>query len=175
MDTFELFMEKNKELLPVFKTVIKQNKTLLSCLWAISIILLLCTGIMTNMFLSMVILIEITYATFKQLKLNNNNNLKTISKVWVSVCFVIISEYVFMSIVNIWFLHIILNILKLIVCQNSMILSELYDVYLVRWIEKCELFLISITNDDVENESNYDVLNKISTIWKSLSLPKKDN
>ncbi len=157
---------------------IQQNYLLISYAGSIAFFIMMLSGQVSNMFLNMLFVVGLLYDTIPVIA-NKNTKLPAtepvyLLKCWVTLCSMILAEYMFCSIINVGFLNIFLNVSKLILftaLYSSV--PILYDLYISKFYDKLgsvslELinnFTIVIPKDSEVTTSQYDLIHIVRSFF----------
>lgn len=151
------------------KTFTNQNEYLINILQMSLFLIALFTGTMTNYFLNVLIMGAVIYETFKK---NKSHSFDSVASLKTFMIFetIFIVEYIFISLVNITFINVSLNILKLMFVSTIKPepLCDLYDIYFEKAFDKLESWVVPCV--DVKNISknvdrNYDIVYHVKNGW----------
>ncbi len=174
----------NKLDLDTVRLSLQQNYLLISYMASISFFIMMLAGQVSNMFLNMLFVVGLLYDTIPVIANKNINpdiNSIYLLKCWVTLCSMILAEYMFCSIINVAFLNIFLNVAKLILFTTLYSsIPIIYDVYISKFYDKLGVFGLDLINNitlvtpkDIEvAPSQYDLIYIAKTFFYP-SLAKK--
>lgn len=151
------------------RAFINQNEYLINLLQMSLFLIALFTGIMTNGFLNVLIVGTLIYETFKKNKSHSFDSVASL-KTWVIFETIFVMEYIFISFVDITFINISLNILKLIFVSTIQPepLCQLYDIYFEKIFDKLESIIVpcvDVKTIDKNINRNYDIVYHVKNGW----------
>jgi hypothetical protein len=151
------------------RVFLNQNEYLINLLQMSLFLIALFTGVMTNEFLNVLIIGAVIYETFKK---NKSHSFDSIASLKTFMIFetIFIVEYIFISLVNITFINVSLNIIKLIFVSTIQPepLCQLYDIYFEKAFDKLESLVmpcVDVKNISKNIDRNYDIVYHVKNGW----------
>lgn len=154
--------------------VIQQNKYLINVVSTSTFLVLLLSGIASNMVINIAFMVGLGFETIKRLKIKNSaeniGSLVDLLKCWIILCVVMVCETIIVFIFDATIANVFLNIVKLgIVWVMYPNITMFYDMHIEKWFDKGFDFYTNFCNNEETKtiDNKYDVVSyvKNSVYW----------